>query len=110
MSKNIAININKLDKTYSNGFKALDKLTLQVPEGSFFGLLGPNGAGKTTFAAALVLVVSNVVDSRHHPFDVSAMEVVLLQDPVSPQAIPQLGVLATGTDAGWGSSGGRAGC
>ncbi len=53
MSKNIAININKLDKTYSNGFKALDKLTLQVPEGSFFGLLGPNGAGKSTLIHCL---------------------------------------------------------
>ncbi len=30
------------------GRPALDGLTLQVPEGSFFGFLGPNGAGKST--------------------------------------------------------------
>ncbi len=30
-------------------FKALNKVSLQVPKGSIFGLLGPNGAGKTTF-------------------------------------------------------------
>ena len=30
------------------GRAALDGLTLQVPEGSFFGFLGPNGAGKST--------------------------------------------------------------
>lgn len=30
-------------------FKALDKVSLEVPKGSIFGLLGPNGAGKTTF-------------------------------------------------------------
>ncbi len=28
---------------------ALDKVDINVPEGSIFGLLGPNGAGKTTF-------------------------------------------------------------
>ena len=27
---------------------AVAGLTLQVPDGSFFGLVGPNGAGKTT--------------------------------------------------------------
>ena len=27
---------------------ALDKVSLDIPEGRFFGLLGPNGAGKTT--------------------------------------------------------------
>lgn len=53
MSKNIAIDIKNLNKVYSNGFKALDKLTLEVPEGSFFGLLGPNGAGKSTLIHCL---------------------------------------------------------
>ena len=27
---------------------AIDRMSLHIPEGSFFGLLGPNGAGKTT--------------------------------------------------------------
>src|SRR4051812_46004191 len=29
-------------------FKAVDDLTLTVPNGSFFALLGPSGCGKTT--------------------------------------------------------------
>lgn len=33
---------------------ALDRLSLQVPEGSVLGLLGPNGAGKTTFLRLLM--------------------------------------------------------
>lgn len=42
-----AIAIRDLVKTYS-GFRAVDNLTITVPQGCFFGFLGPNGAGKTT--------------------------------------------------------------
>ncbi|MCA0931992.1 ATP-binding cassette domain-containing protein [Lutimonas saemankumensis] len=35
-------------KNYGS-FKALNRVSLEVPRGSIFGLLGPNGAGKTTF-------------------------------------------------------------
>ena len=38
----------ELTKRYEETL-ALDRLSLQVPEGAVFGLLGPNGAGKTTF-------------------------------------------------------------
>lgn len=34
-------------KTYANGVKAVDNLSLQIGKG-MFGLLGPNGAGKST--------------------------------------------------------------
>lgn len=38
---------NKVSKQY-DGHKALDNVSLKIPEGTIFGLLGPNGAGKTT--------------------------------------------------------------
>jgi len=41
------LSIRGLSKTYSNGVRALDGVTLDVPIG-MFGLLGPNGAGKST--------------------------------------------------------------
>jgi ABC-2 type transport system ATP-binding protein len=41
------LEVKSLSKSYSN-HKALDKVSLTVPEGKIFGLLGPNGAGKTT--------------------------------------------------------------
>ena len=41
------LTINNLSKTYSNGVKALQNISLEIPKG-MFGLLGPNGAGKST--------------------------------------------------------------
>ncbi|WP_268035596.1 ABC transporter ATP-binding protein [Algoriphagus sp. PAP.12] len=39
--------ISNLSKTYSNGVRALNDVSLTIPQG-MFGLLGPNGAGKST--------------------------------------------------------------
>lgn len=41
------LKINNISKTYANGVKALDNLSLTINNG-MFGLLGPNGAGKST--------------------------------------------------------------
>jgi ABC-2 type transport system ATP-binding protein len=41
------LSIKNLSKTYSNGVKALQDITFDIPQG-MFGLLGPNGAGKST--------------------------------------------------------------
>lgn len=41
------LQINNLSKTYPNGVKALDNISLTIPTG-MYGLLGPNGAGKST--------------------------------------------------------------
>ncbi len=43
----MTLRIDSLCKTYSNGVKALDHVTLEIPIG-MYGLLGPNGAGKST--------------------------------------------------------------
>ncbi|MGO8740250.1 ABC transporter ATP-binding protein [Rhodoblastus sp.] len=42
------LSIQKLTKTYDNGFVALKGVDLAISRGEIFALLGPNGAGKTT--------------------------------------------------------------
>ena len=58
-----AVDINNLIKIYDNKFKALNKINLSIPKGSFFGLLGPNGAGKTTTIGILTGLVNKTSGS-----------------------------------------------
>ena len=46
------LSINQLEKTYGNGVKALDGVSLEIGKG-MFGLLGPNGAGKSSLMRTL---------------------------------------------------------
>ena len=55
-----AISFQSVSKAYpsprgpqGSTFLALDRVSLEVEEGEFFGLLGPNGAGKTTLISIL---------------------------------------------------------
>ncbi len=52
------LKINGLCKTYDNGVKALNNVSLTIPKG-MFGLLGPNGAGKSS----LMRTISTLQDA-----------------------------------------------
>jgi ABC-2 type transport system ATP-binding protein len=56
-----AIKAINLTKTYKNGVRALNGLSLTVKTGSIFALLGPNGAGKST--AVKILTTLSAPDS-----------------------------------------------
>ncbi len=47
----------ELSKQYHQ-HKALDKVSVEVKEGSIFGLLGPNGAGKTTLIRIITQIIA----------------------------------------------------
>ena len=69
MTKKNAVKIQNLHKSYkladNSNKKALDNISLIIPEGKIFGLLGPNGAGKSTIInilAGLTLKTSGYVE------------------------------------------------
>ena len=59
----LALGTRHLTKDYAIGFwrkrpyRALDRLSIEVPAGQIFGFLGPNGAGKTTTLKLLMQLV-----------------------------------------------------
>lgn len=70
------LSIKQLTKTYSNGVKAVDNLSLEIGTG-MFGLLGPNGAGKSTLMRTIATLQRPDTGSiRFHDIDV-------MQDPMA---------------------------
>lgn len=43
-----AVIVENVHKTFRNGAKALEGVSLTIAQGEVFGVLGPNGAGKTS--------------------------------------------------------------
>lgn len=60
------LDLNLICKTYDNGVKALNNVTLSIPKG-MYGLLGPNGAGKSSLMRTLSTLQS--ADSGSITFD-----------------------------------------
>lgn len=58
------LSIKNLTKTYSNGVKALDDVSLEIGAG-MFGLLGPNGAGKSTLMRTIATLQNPDSGSVH---------------------------------------------
>jgi ABC-2 type transport system ATP-binding protein len=65
-----AIQARDIVRTFRDGeVRALDGVSLNVPEGQVFGLLGPNGSGKTTMVRILSTILapdsgSAIVDGK----------------------------------------------
>ncbi len=70
------LTIQNLTKTYKNGVKALDDITIEIGTG-MFGLLGPNGAGKSTLMRTIATLQSP--DSGSIKFN----DIDVLEDPMS---------------------------
>ncbi|MDE3057480.1 MAG: ABC transporter ATP-binding protein [Bacteroidota bacterium] len=70
------IKLTHLTKKFGS-FTAVDSLSLEIPDGEFFGFLGPNGAGKTTtikmmtglFAPTSGSAIMNGFDIQKQPLE-----------------------------------------
>ena len=71
MSENQII-INNISKVYDNGFKALNKINLNIKKGEIFAMLGPNGAGKTT----LISIICGIVKASDGDVTVDNFDII----------------------------------
>jgi ABC-2 type transport system ATP-binding protein len=53
------LTVEAVSKTYASGFRALERVDLQIRRGEILALLGPNGAGKTT----LINIICGIVNA-----------------------------------------------
>src|SRR6184192_4245632 len=52
------LSVANVSKTYASGFRALERVNLEIRRGEIFALLGPNGAGKTTLISVICGIVT----------------------------------------------------
>src|SRR5437867_5423635 len=52
------LSVANVSKTYASGFRALERVNLDIRRGEIFALLGPNGAGKTTLISIICGIVT----------------------------------------------------
>ncbi len=88
MSVEWSVILEHLTKDFS-GLRAVNDVTLYVPEGELFGFLGPNGAGKTTTISMTVGLLKPTAgravvagyDVATHPLEVKARVGLLPEQP-----------------------------
>lgn len=71
------LKISNLTKTYANGVKALNGVTLTIPTG-MFGLLGPNGAGKSS----LMRTICTLQDADSGTIQLDELDMLANKDEV----------------------------
>lgn len=76
-----ALLVKDVSKQYSQ-HKALDSVSINIPEKTIFGLLGPNGAGKTT----LIRIINQIINA-------DSGEILVFGEKLKPQHIEIIGYL-----------------
>jgi len=90
-----AIEVHDLKKTYAGGVEAVRGITFDVRPGEVFGLLGPNGAGKSTTVGMLTTTIVPTsgsaqlwgFDVAEQPLAARAISSVVFQEAVVDRAL-----------------------
>lgn len=84
------ININHISKTFTGDNKAVDDLTLTIPDGEIIGFIGPNGAGKTT----TIKMMTGILESDNGSIELNGINIV--KNPI--EAKKQIGFVSDDAD------------
>ena len=84
------ININHISKTFTGDNKAVDDLTLTIPDGEIIGFIGPNGAGKTT----TIKMMTGILESDTGSIELNGINIV--KNPI--EAKKQIGFVSDDAD------------
>ncbi|MFV0558011.1 MAG: phosphonate ABC transporter ATP-binding protein [Enterococcus sp.] len=66
------LEVDKISKTYSNGKKALNEVSLTLHSGEFVSIIGPSGAGKSTILRCINQLIT--VDQGRVIFEATEMQ------------------------------------
>ncbi len=83
------LKLNKLTKIYKTGDKALNDVTLEIPNGQIIALIGPSGAGKST----LIRCINRLVEPTSGSVKLDDLEVTTLRPGALRRARRRMGMI-----------------
>ncbi|MFL2770520.1 MAG: phosphonate ABC transporter ATP-binding protein [Rhodospirillaceae bacterium] len=84
-----SLTLSSLSKRYPTGELALDRVSLEIPEGQVVALIGPSGAGKSTF----IRCVNRLVEPTSGQIKLGALEITALNSRHLRQARRRMGMI-----------------
>lgn len=93
--------ISNLSKTYKNGKKAIDNISMEVLAGDIYGFIGHNGAGKSTTIKAIVgvhefdsgYITINGHDVKKEPIECKQVTAYIPDNPEMYEHLTGIGYL-----------------
>lgn len=84
------ITINHISKSFTGNVKAVDDMTLTIPDGEIVGFIGPNGAGKTT----TIKMITGILESDSGSIELNGIDIA--KNPI--EAKKQFGFVSDDAD------------
>ncbi|MFN8373217.1 MAG: phosphonate ABC transporter ATP-binding protein [Anaerolineae bacterium] len=81
--------IENLTKIYENGFKALDNINLEIPDGQFVAIIGLSGSGKST----LLRCINRLIDPTEGRIIWNGIDVTAATDDELRQIRRRIGMI-----------------
>ena len=81
--------IENLTKIYDNGFKALDNVSFEVPDGQFIALIGLSGSGKST----LLRCINRLIEPTDGRIIWNGQDITAVQDEEIPKVRRRMGMI-----------------